>query len=125
MVFCPFQTIRHFIVFWEKVLKQPQRCRSAEALRVDIDDLLEKAETFFSVNTNRLKFAEINNNASNLDKYKMQIYLLYQTEWLATGGRYDDVIGAVESASTCKPVGSTIAHEIGHSFQYQVYATYW
>lgn len=24
--------------------------------------------------------------------------------------------------STCHPVGSTIAHEIGHSFQYQVYA---
>ncbi|SCD20004.1 hypothetical protein PSM36_1180 [Proteiniphilum saccharofermentans] len=114
----------HFIVFWEKGFgNNPNAVEVPEALRVDIDDLLEKAETFFSVNTNRLKFAEINNNASNLDKYKMQIYLLYQTEWLATGGGYDDVIGALwVNPSTCKPVGSTIAHEIGHSFQYQVYA---
>ena len=52
----------------------------------------------------------------------MEIYLLYQTEWLATGSGYNDVIGALwVNPSTCKPVGSTIAHEIGHSFQYQTY----
>ena len=38
------------------------------------------------------------------------------------GRGYDNVIGALwVNPSTCKPVGSTIAHEIGHSFQYQVY----
>ena len=58
-----------------------------------------------------------------LDKYKMQIYLLYQEEWLATGSGYDDAIGALwVNPSTCQPVGSTIAHEIGHSFQFQTYA---
>jgi hypothetical protein len=52
----------------------------------------------------------------------MQIYLFYQTEWMATGSGYDDVIGALwVSPNTCQPVGSTIAHEIGHSFQYQVF----
>ena len=51
----------------------------------------------------------------------MEIYLLYQTEWLATGSGYDNTIGALwVNPSTCQPVGSTIAHEIGHSFQYQV-----
>lgn len=48
--------------------------------------------------------------------------MLYQTEWLATGSGYDNKIGALwVNPSTCQPVGSTIAHEIGHSFQYQVY----
>lgn len=47
---------------------------------------------------------------------------MYQTEWLATGSGYDNKIGALwVNPSTCQPVGSTIAHEIGHSFQYQVY----
>ena len=35
---------------------------------------------------------------------------------------YDNVIGALwVNPTTCQPVGSTIGHEIGHSFQYQVY----
>lgn len=60
-----------------------------------------------------------------LDKYKMEIYLLYQSEWLATGSGYDNVIGALwVNPSTCQPVGSTIAHEIGHSFQYMVFCDY-
>ncbi len=114
----------HFVVFWEPGFgANPNADSVPEALRVNIDDLLEKAESFFDMNINTLKFAELGVEKSNLDIYKMQIYLLYQTEWLATGGGYDDVIGALwVNPSTCKPVGSTIAHEIGHSFQYQVYA---
>ena len=43
----------------------------------------------------------------------MQIYLLFQREWAAYGGGIDDVIGGLWiNPSTCKPVGSTIAHEI-------------
>lgn len=67
--------------------------------------------------------AKLGEGKSMLDDYKMQIYLIYQDEWLATGSGYDNKIGALwVNPSTCKPVGSTIAHEIGHSFQYQVYA---
>lgn len=114
----------HFIVFWEAGFgTDPSASTVSEALRVDIDDLLKKAEVFYDVNVNTLKFASAGTGKSNLDKYKMQIYILYQTEWLATGGGYDDMIGALwVNPGTCKPVGSTIAHEIGHSFQYQVYA---
>lgn len=113
----------HFIVFWEAGFGlNPNDANVPEALRVNVDDLLQKAEAFYSINVNELKFAEVGVGKSNLDKYKMQIYLLYQTEWLATGAGYDNVIGALwVNPSTCKPVGSTIAHEIGHSFQYQVY----
>ncbi|MDP4271895.1 MAG: DUF4859 domain-containing protein [Bacteroidota bacterium] len=114
----------HFFVFWEAGFgSDPNASTVTEAMRIDVDDMLKKAEEFYNMNVNTLKFAQVGSGKSNLDKYKMQIYLLYQSEWLATGGGYDDVIGALwVNPGTCKPVGSVIAHEIGHSFQYQVYA---
>jgi hypothetical protein len=114
----------HFIVFWAKGYGKfdPNSDSIPAAYRVNIDDLLQKVEKFYDVNINKLKFAQTGAGKSKLDKYKMQIYLFYQTEWMATGAGYDDVIGALwVSPNTCQPVGSTIAHEIGHSFQYQVF----
>jgi len=113
----------HFVVFWEAGFGDNPNASTVDAdLRVDIDDLLKKAEQFYKTNVETLKFAEVGQSRSQLDQYKMQIYLFYQTEWLATGAGYDDTIGALwVSPGTCQPVGSTIAHEIGHSFQYQVY----
>lgn len=113
----------HFFVFWEPGFGNDPNAESVPvALRVDIDDLLAKAEKFYQTNVRTLKFAEVGQGKSYLDKYKMEIYLLYQTDWLATGSGYDNTIGALwVNPSTCQPVGSTIAHEIGHSFQYQVY----
>ncbi|MBE8722398.1 DUF4859 domain-containing protein [Sphingobacterium pedocola] len=113
----------HFIVFWGAGYgrNDPNSASVQETYRVDIDDLLAKAEQFYDVNIKTLKFAERGVGKSNLDKYKMMIFLHYTTEWMAFGGGYDDVIGALWiNPATCKPVGSTIAHEIGHSFQYQV-----
>ncbi|MFD2967870.1 DUF4859 domain-containing protein [Sphingobacterium bambusae] len=115
----------HFIVFWGAGYgtNDPNAAAVPEVYRVDIDDLLSKAEQFYAVNINTLKFAERGVGKSNLDKYKMMIFLHYTTEWMAYGGGYDDTIGALWiNPATCKPVGSTIAHEIGHSFQYQVFA---
>ena len=133
---CRSKQSEHFVVFWgrgygdyglygERMGQEntsPSTLSSGSNLYVDIDDLLEKAEEFYRVNINVLKFADISSGKSNLNKYKMQIYLLHQTEWVATGGGYDNVIGALWiNPGTCHPVGSTIAHEIGHSFQYMVY----
>ena len=127
----------HFFVFWEKGYGEyglygtqagtentsPKTLDPGDAMYVDIDDLLEKAEEFYRVNIEVLQFAETGKGKSNLDKYKMQIYLHHTTEWMAYGSGYDDTIGALWiNPATCKPVGSTIAHEIGHCFQYQVYA---
>lgn len=114
----------HFFVFWEAGFGDDPNAESVpEELRVDIDDLLAKAEQFYKTNVEKLGMATTGQGKSVLDKYKMEIYLLYQTEWLATGSGYDDTIGALwVNPSTCKPVGSTIGHEIGHSFQYQVSA---
>ncbi|MFV0589166.1 DUF6055 domain-containing protein [Bacteroides reticulotermitis] len=113
----------HFFVFWEPGFGEDPNGEAVNAaLRVDIDDLLERAEEFYKTNVEVLKFANVGSGKSYLDTYKMEIYLLYQSEWLATGSGYDNKIGALwVNPSTCQPVGSTIAHEIGHSFQYQVY----
>ena len=134
---CRSKQSEHFFLFWEKGYGEyglygakagtedtsPKTLASDDALYVDIDDLLEKAEEFYRVNIEVLQFAETGKGKSNLDKYKMQIYLHHTTEWMAYGSGYDDTIGALWiNPSTCKPVGSTIAHEIGHSFQYMVYA---
>lgn len=107
----------HFYVFWEKGFgTNPNSSKLPSGMRVDIDDLLKKAEEFYKKNTEELGFE------GNKEGYKFQIYLLYQTEWLATGSGYDNKIGALwVNPSTCQPVGSTIAHEIGHSFQYLIY----
>lgn len=107
----------HFIVFWEPGFGADPATAPAD-YRVDVDDLLQKAERFFDLYANRLGFVEPGH--TNTDTYKMEIYLKYQTEWLATGSGYDDTIGALwVNPSTCHPVGHTIGHEIGHSFQYQ------
>ena len=114
----------HFIVFWGKGYDEYGFVTPSNhpdpVYHVDIDDLLAKAEEFWDMNVDRLKFITPGN--SKTDQHKMMIFLLYQTEWLATGAGYDNTIGALwVSPSTCHPVGSTIAHEIGHSFQYQVH----
>lgn len=113
----------HFIVFWEKGFgSNPNSTSVPSGLRVNIDDLLAKAEKFYATNVDKLKMVTTGEGKSYLDRYKMEIYLLYQTEWLATGSGYDYKIGALwVNPSTCQPVGSTIGHEIGHSFQYQTY----
>lgn len=113
----------HFVVFWDKSFGDDPNASSVPSnMRVDIDDLLKKAEKFYETNVTKLGMVVTGEGKSRLDTYKMMIYLLYQTDWLATGSGYDNTIGALwVNPSTCQPVGSTIAHEIGHSFQYQTY----
>ena len=99
----------------------PDKLSSSNALYVNVTDLLQKAESFFDLYVNKLKFADLAVK-SKLNDYKMIIVLLYDTGWTATGSGYDNKIGALwVTPSTCHPVGQTIAHEIGHAFQYQVY----
>jgi hypothetical protein len=125
MSFCRSAQSEHFFVFWDPYFgNDPNGEDVPEGDRVDIDDLLEKAEHFFDTNINKLGLAVLGQGKSYLDSYKMQIYILDPTPewWVATGSGYDNTIGALwVTPATCQPVGSTIAHEIGHSFQYQTY----
>lgn len=115
----------HFIVFWDKtfgeITSAGKVTGSVSKLTVDINDLLKKAETFYKTNVEKLQMCNLSVK-SQLNTYKMSIYLLDTEEWIATGSGNDNTIGTLwVSPNTCQPVGSTIAHEIGHSFQYQTY----
>ncbi|MCR5315735.1 MAG: DUF4859 domain-containing protein [Bacteroidaceae bacterium] len=114
---------KHFDVYYGTGYGKtpPDKLASSNSLYVNVDDLLQKAESFFDLYINQLKFADLT-SSTKLNQYKMIICLLHDTGWTATGSGYDNQIGALwVTPSTCHPVGQTIAHEIGHSFQYQVY----
>jgi len=109
----------HFFLFWEAGYGDDPKKSSHS---VDVDDMLQKCEKFYKTNIESLKMATVGQGKSTLDKYKMEIYLLYDETWACYGGGYDNVIGALwVNWSPCQPVGSSVAHEVGHSFQYQTY----
>lgn len=109
------------IVLWDKGYGSTIPTNAPSAYRVDIDDLLKKAEAFFDLEINQLGFVDPEN--SNLNKYKVMILLNHDTGWICYGGGYDYQVSALWlSPSTCKPVGHSVAHEIGHSFHYMCYS---
>ena len=110
-------------IFWEKGFGDDPKSApplNGVDMTVDLDDLLEKGERFYKLYHDSLNFVTPGN--SNVDSIRMMVIVHYTTTWTAYGGGYDDVIGALwVNPATMKPVGQTIAHEFGHSFQYQVY----
>ena len=124
----------HFVLFWDRMFgDDPNASSVPSSYRVNTDDLLKKAEQFYKTNITRLGMVVVgqeHTHKSQLNHYKMSIYLLYPgthdgvtiDNWVATGAGNDNTIGTLWiTPATCQPAGSTIAHEIGHSFQYQTY----
>lgn len=109
----------NIIVFWEKGFGQYPSKTSRTNLRVDINNLLTMAEEFYAYYRDEMKFVVPGN--SKTDDYRMIIQLFFQEEWLATGAGYDNVIGALWVNPATTNGGAVIAHEFGHSFQYQVH----
>ena len=107
----------HFIVFWASGYgDDPSTCTTYS---FDVDALLEEAEELFDFYADSLGFI-IPGESPSTDTYKILIFAYYQSDWLATGSGYDDVIGALWCNHTALSYPTTIAHEIGHSFQYMV-----
>ena len=51
------------------------------------------------------------------------VLMNHTQEWTCYGGGYDYQVSALWlNPSTCKPVGHSVAHEIGHSFHYMCYS---
>ncbi|MHB9057082.1 MAG: DUF6055 domain-containing protein [Paludibacteraceae bacterium] len=86
-----------------------------------VDDCLALAEKCFNYYADSLKF--IQKGSSKTDTYKMIIRLRYTTEWEATGSGVDNTIGLLTLTpwALTSRGGQTIAHEVGHCFQYQVH----
>ncbi len=120
---------QHFIVYWQEGFgADPSTCTNTignMSCTVDIDELLAKAEQFYDTEVNKLGMANVGNGKSQLETRKMKIYLMYTSDWTANGGGEDNYTGALwVNPAACNPIGSTIAHEIGHAFQFQVYCDY-
>ena len=109
------------IVLWDKFYGNVSPKNAPQTYRVDIDDLLAKAEQFYALELNTLGF--VDPVTSNLRKYKVMILLNHTAEWICCGAGYDFEVPALWiSPSTCHPVGHAVAHEIGHSFHYMCYS---
>jgi len=113
------------IIFWDKNYgnKKPNELPKSNWNYVDIPDLLQKCEAFFDLEINQLGF--VDPVKSNLSKYKVMVLMNYSQpgDWACYGGGYDFMVSALWlNSATCKPVGHSVAHEVGHSFHYMCYA---
>ncbi len=109
------------IVLWDKGYGSTNPSNASSTYKVDVDDLLAKCEEFYQLECDSLGF--VDPETSNLSKYKVMVLLNHSSEWICYGGGYDYQVPALWlSPSTCKPVGSSVAHEVGHSFHYMCYS---
>lgn len=115
---------KNFVVFWDKAYGDtaPDALSKSNFYYVDIDYMLQEAERFYELYSKTLGF--VNPEASTtMSKYKCVICLIHTQDWMAYGGGYDFVIPALWiNPATCKPIGHTVAHEIGHSFHYMCFS---
>lgn len=106
----------HFYVFWEPEFgADPSSSSLPENMRVDVSALLKICEKYYRTNTERLGFLP------SPYGYKIQVYINYTGEWLATGAGYDDKTAALWVNPDACGYPDVIAHEIGHCFQYLIY----
>lgn len=112
----------NFVIFWENgfgsdLFNPP--ALEGKAMSVDIDNLKNKLEEFYSFYRDELKFV---GPGSKTEKYRMLVMLNYSLEGTAYGGDYDNEIGAmwVTPNRVQDKRLNCIAHELGHSFQAQI-----
>lgn len=106
---------KHWILFWEKGY--------GTAVPASVPEILETADKIFEFYADSLKFITINQGTSKTDTYKMIIRLISTTEWTANGSGINDQIGmlTLSNGAHTSRSGQTLAHEIGHCFQYQTH----
>lgn len=110
------------VVFWEKPFgPDPANAPDLEGknMKVDIPNLLNRVESFYTFFRDTLKFIGAGSKA---EKYRMMVMLNYSLEGTAYGGDYDGTIGALWIAPNRVQDRklNCIAHELGHSFQSQI-----
>ncbi len=111
------------IIFWDNGYgdKKPSELSKSDFYYVDISDLMAKCQSFYDLEYQQLGF--VNPETTNLNKYKMMVLLSHTETWTCYGGGYDFEVNALWiNPATCKPVGFSVAHEVGHSFHYMCYS---
>ncbi len=104
--FARSQESDHVVIFWES------------GCTIDPDYVLDVAEKAWLCYADELGFIEQGN--SSTDTYKVLIRGYNTTDWIASGSGEDMAVGTLNLspwAATARG-GHTVAHEIGHTFQY-------
>ena len=106
---------KHWVIFWEKDY--------GTQVPANVEKMLQMADECFELYANQLGFITTNKGTSKTDKYKMIIRLYSTSEWKAEGSGIDNQIGMLSLSRWAynSRGGQTVAHEIGHCFQYQVH----
>jgi hypothetical protein len=120
----------HFAVFWDVRFGNNPSSLSIGGNTASANSVLSIAERCWKMYADELGF--IVPGQSTTDKYKIQLYIPYQTEWRAdasgTDGQEQDGTWGMTGLGHFNPWaatargGHTIAHEVGHTFQYLVSA---
>lgn len=113
---------KDWVLFWEKGFntEDPDNLYYGTT-KCDVNWIFELAENSFHFYADSLKF--IRKDSSKTDTYKMVIRLRYTGDWEASGSGVDNLIGLLTLTPWAynSRGGQTVAHEIGHCFQYQVH----
>lgn len=109
----------HFIVFWEKGFGDDPT-RASNTYHFYPTALLARAENYWNKYVNDLGF--LIPGQSTTDKYKIEMYVFFQNDWKAEGSGVDAKCGLlnVSPGAISARGGHTVAHEVGHTFQYLV-----
>ena len=127
----------HFVVFWAKGLKKQSNGNltgGASSSVCNVNTLLNNAEKIWNVYVNNLGF--LVPGKSTTDKVKIEMFVVNQSEWRADGSGVDGTVWTAGTGTTKTPKSQkvglfhcnawaassnvTVAHEIGHTFQYLV-----
>lgn len=129
----------HFVIFWAKGLTKQRSGNltgGASNSVCNVNTLLTNAEKIWKVYVEELGFLEP--GKSTTDNVKIHMYVVNQSEWRADGSGTSGTVWEAGSGNTktakeyrtgmfhCNPWAAssevTVAHEIGHTFQYLVSA---
>ena len=118
----------HFAVFWDvRYGTNPARIQyPGDGNVANAYDVLNVAERCWTTYVDDLGF--LVPGQSTTDKYKIQLYIPYQKEWRADASGTEGASGGYTGLGHFNPWaavargGHTVAHEVGHTFQYLVSA---
>lgn len=108
----------HIAILWHREFGADPTAHPNGKKRFDPREALKELERFYHYYVNDLKL--VDKGKSLTDRYKMVLYVLGGEGGTAFGGGTDNKVGMLwtpQGRMSKKPYG-TLAHELGHSFQY-------
>lgn len=106
----------NYIILWEVGYGNTHPAQATGAYRVNMDLVKQTAERSFAYFVDTLRM--VNKGSSLTDQYKQMIFILYTTEWSASGAGQDERVGSLHVSPSAANIPTVLSHEIAHSFQY-------